>query len=153
MCRGYREWNRESRGRSRRGDGEARETGVFHAEDGVAGEQGRGAGSKSGVNAFFRRMLNELEDVWALERVAAGEDEERYLKLGNLIDEIAGLGSAELAGVSEGLGGGAAVLTGEIASLGGFPDGKKGRAIVVERGHCLADVHEMNVAGRPPGRM
>jgi hypothetical protein len=39
------------------------------------------------MDAFRGGMPDELEDVGALERIAAGEDEERNLEVGDLVDE------------------------------------------------------------------
>jgi len=99
------------------------------------------------MDAFAGGVPDELEDVRALERIAAGEDEERNLKVGDLVDEVGGLVGGELAGVGQGLRGGAAVLTGEVAGLRGFPDGEERRAVVVECGHGLADVHGIGWQG------
>ena len=98
-------------------------------------------------------MPDQLEDVGALQRVAAGEDEERNLELGDLVDEAGRLHGVELAGVRLRLRGGAAVLAGEVACLRGFPNREKRRAIVVELCHGLGDVHANRLAGSGPGRM
>ena len=55
---------------------EANQACFLEFEDGLAGEQRRCAGRERDLDAFSGCVTDELKDIGALERIAAGEDEE-----------------------------------------------------------------------------
>jgi hypothetical protein len=65
-------------------------------------------------------------------RVAAGKDEDGHVHLGDLVDQRLAFGVGQLVGVGDGLGGGAAVLAGQVAGLRDLPDGQKGGFVEVQ---------------------
>ena len=77
-------------------------------------------------------MSDELEQVGALDGIAAGEHEDRDLERFDLVDKLLAFVGAELHGVALGLRGGAAVHAGEVAGLCHFPDGDEGALVEVD---------------------
>jgi len=77
------------------------------------------------MHAFIRGVANQLENVGALQRVSAGEDEDGHAHLGDLVDQSLPFCVGELVGVGDGLSGGAAMLAGQVAGLRNLPDGEK----------------------------
>ena len=107
------------------------------------------------LDALVGGVTDELEDVVALERVAAGEDEDGNVHLGDLVDERLAFFVRELVGVGNGLGGGAAMLAGQVAGLRDFPDGKKGRFVVVDPaagGNVVHRLHKASIRIAAAGR-
>ncbi len=114
------------------GDAEAHDAGFFHLEDGFAGQQRGGAGGNGNLDALFGGIANQLIEIRALEGVAAGEDEDGNLHVGDLIDDGLALFSGELVGVRDGLSCGAAMFAGKITGLCDFPDGEERRFVEVQ---------------------
>ena len=79
------------------------------------------------LHAFVGGVADQLEDVLALQRVAAGEDEDGHAHVGDLVDQRLAFGVGQFVGMGDGLGGGAAVLAGQVAGLRDLPDGQEGR--------------------------
>ena len=65
---------------------------------------------------------------------------------GDLIDERLALGRGQLVRVGNGLGGGAAVLAGQVAGLRDLPDGQKGGFIEVQPAAGGNGVHRLHEA-------
>ena len=63
-------------GRAVERDAEPDQAGLFELEDRVAGQQRRGAGRERHLHALSGCVMDQFEDVFALERVAAGEDKD-----------------------------------------------------------------------------
>jgi len=91
------------------------------------------------VQALADGVLDEVDEVRALETVTAGEDEHRVgtLVAGQLIDEFVALGVGELARGGMVLGLGAAMLADQGAGAGNLPDDDE--RLVVEVVLDLAD--------------
>ena len=125
-------------------DAEADEAGLFQLEDGVAGEERRGAGSERDLDAFVGGVADELEDVFALHGVAAGEDEDGDVHVGDLVDKGFAFSVGELVGMGDGLGGGAAVLAGKVTGLCDFPDGKEWSFVEIKPATCGNVMHRLH---------
>ena len=52
---------------------------LLQLEDGLAGQQRRGAGRERDLHALVGGVADQLEDILALQRVAAGKDEDRHV--------------------------------------------------------------------------
>ena len=96
------------------------------------------------LHAFVRGIADELEDVFALHGVAAGEDEDGNVHVGDLVDKRLAFSVGELVGMRDGLGGGAAVLAGQVTGLRDFPDGQEGGFVEVEPATCGNVVHRLH---------
>jgi len=131
-------------------DREARQAGLLETEDNIAGEKRRSAGREGNVNTDGARVIDEFEEVGALDGVAAGEDEDGDLPGCDLVDERFAFIRRQLGWVALGLGRGAAMDAGEVACLGDFPYGDK-RALVEINGLDLR-VHKTDQI-RPERRM
>jgi hypothetical protein len=74
---------------------------------------------------------------------------------GDLVDQRLPLGVGELVGMGDGLGGGAAMLAGQVAGLRDLPDGEEGGFVKVQSatsGDVVHRLHETSCgigAGRP----
>ena len=131
--------------------------GFLHLENGFAGQQGRGAGRDRDLDALFGGIADQFEDVRALQRVAAGEDEDGHLHVGDLVDQALAFGGGQLVGVGDGLGGGAAMLAGQVAGLRDFPDGQERSFVEVQPAAGGNVVHRLHgassgIAANRPGR-
>jgi nucleotide-binding universal stress UspA family protein len=111
-------------------DAEPHQAGFLQLEDRFARQQRRGAGRERHLHAFAGGVADQLEDVFALQRIAAGKHEDRHVHVGDLVDQRLAFGVGQLVGVGDGLGGGAAVLAGQVAGLRDLPDGQKRRFVV-----------------------
>ena len=96
------------------------------------------------MHAFVGGVANEFEDVFALHGVAAGEDEDGNVHVGDLVDEGFAFGVAELVGMGDGLGGGAAMFTGKVTGLSDFPDSEEGRFVEVQTAAGGNSVHRLH---------
>lgn len=90
-------------------------------------------------------VLDQFENVGALDGIAAGEDEDRYLHLCDLVDEPLALRDGELKRVALGLRTGAAVDARQIASLRYFPNHDIRSLRKVDRN--LFEIHAAIAAG------
>ena len=90
------------RGRAVERDAEPDKAGLFHLEDRLPGEQRRGAGGERDLNALLGGVADQLENVRALHRVAAGEHEDLHVHFGDLVDQRHAFGVGELVGVGKG---------------------------------------------------
>ena len=132
-------------GRAVQRDAEPDQARLLELENRLAGQQRRGAGGERHLDAFVGGVADQLEDVLALQRVAAGEDEDGHAHRGDLVDQRLPLGVGQLVGVGDGLGGGAAVLAGQVAGLGDLPDGEEGGFVKVQPatgGNVVHRLHE-----------
>jgi hypothetical protein len=91
-------------------------------------------------------IADQFEDVGALDRVAAGEDEDGHAHGGDLVDQRLALGVGEFVGMGDGLGCCAAVLAGQIAGLRDLPDGEKGGLVEVQLSAVGNVVHRLHEA-------
>ncbi len=133
-------------------NGQSDQTGLLELEDGLARQQRRGAGSQRHMHALAGGVADQLEDVRPLQRVAAGQDEDGHMQGGNLVDQRLSFGVGQLVGVGEGLGGGAAVLAGQIAGLRDLPDGQK-RGFVIIQAAASGDIaHRFHETSSETGR-
>ena len=108
-------------------------------------EQRRGAGRDRNMHALAGGVADQVEEIFALQRVAAGEDEDGNVHLGDLVDERFAFFVGELVRMRNGLGGGAAVLAGQVTGLRDLPDGEEGRFVVVDPaagGNVVHRLHE-----------
>jgi hypothetical protein len=117
-----REWTRRARCRQQRG----------------------GAGRERDLDAFSSGVTDELKDIGALERVAAGKDEDGDVHVRNLIDKRFAFRVRQFIGVGNGLCGSAAVLAGQVTGLRDFPDGQKRGFVKVEPATSGNIVHRLH---------
>jgi hypothetical protein len=92
-------------------------------------------GVPEGVIAIRRPIgpvLDQLDHVRPLERIAAGEDEERPAEAAHVVHHPPRFVGAQLLRVSVGHRFGAAVLAGEVAGAGRFPDDEEGSPVEIE---------------------
>ena len=144
------------RGRAVERDAEADQARLLELEDGFAGQQRRGRGGERNLDAFIRGVADQLKNILALHRVSAGEDKNRHAHLGDLVDQRLAFGVGQFVGVGDGLGGGAAVLAGQVAGLRDLPDGEKGGFVKVQSatgGDVVHRLHETSssIAAGWPG--
>ena len=85
-------------------------------------QQGCDSGCDTNFNTELPRLFQDLPNIVALERVAAGGEEDRLGRVGgHFFQEAKGLFGRYLAGERVGLGAGAAVLAGQVAGMGHLP--------------------------------
>ncbi len=111
-----------------------------------ARQQRRGARRHGNLHAFACGVADQLENILALQRIAAREDEDRNVHVGDLVDQRLAFLVRQFVGVGNRLRGGAAVLAGQIAGLRDFPDGKKRRFVVINPASCGNIVHRLHEA-------
>ena len=110
----------------------------FELGEDFDGELGGGGGSDGDGEAEAAGFVDEVVDVGALQRIAAGEDEVRLGVEGcDLAEQGEALGVGELVGMRGGDGFGAAVAAGERAGLGHLPVDEHGIAGVVVMGGAM----------------
>ena len=85
-------------------------------------------------------MTDQFEKIGPLNRVASRQHKHWNLQGRDLVDQMFALIRAQFHGIAVRLGGCAAMYTGEIASLGHFPDGDEWP--FVEVGRVDLRVHE-----------
>jgi hypothetical protein len=135
-------------------DSEPDQTGLLELENRLARQQRRGRGGERHLHAFIGGVADQFVHVGALERVASGEDENWHAHGRDLVDQRLPLGVGQLVGVGDGLGGGAAVLAGQVAGLGDLPDGEEGGFVKVQSatgGNVVHRLHETSCGIRADG--
>jgi hypothetical protein len=130
--------------------GESRQTRALQPLHNIPREKRCCTGRKRSVNTCRSRMVDQLKQVRALDRVVPGENKYRHLPGRDLIDQRFSFGSAQLPGIALGLGGSTAMYAGKIARLGNFPDGDEGSLVEID-GLDLR-IHKPIKAGRKTAR-
>ena len=133
-------------------DAQPNQSRLFQLEDGFAGEQRRGAGGKRDLYTLASRIADQFEDVFPLQWIAASEDEDGDVHIGDLINKRLAFSVRQFVRMRDGLGGGAAVFAGQITGLRDFPDGKKGGFVKVEPAASGNIVHRLHKASYGTGR-
>src|SRR5579885_289487 len=112
-------------------DGHARDSGGFKFVDRLSGQQRRCAGRHGGAEADMHAVAKRLEQVGALEWVAAGKEHERVIELADVVEQHSGFGRGQLTRIALRAGAGAAMQASQVAGLRGFPDDDEGVAMEV----------------------
>ena len=85
---------------------------------------------------FARRVANQLKKILPLQRVAASENENWNVHVGDLINERLAFLVRQLIGMRNGLRRRAAVFARQVAGLRDLPDCEKRRFVVVDLASC-----------------
>jgi hypothetical protein len=74
------------------------------------------------MNSAFGCVCDELINISTFEGIAAGEDKNRGLQIGDIVDQATSFGSSEFGKIAQRLCAGATVNASQVASLRHFPD-------------------------------
>src|SRR5437868_8146337 len=77
-------------------------------------------------------MSDQLEQIGPLDRISAGKHEDRHLHVRNLVDKRLSFLGTQFPWITIRLCGGAAVHTGQIASLGHLPNCNEGALVEID---------------------
>ena len=111
--------------------GDTAHSDILHAGERLARDQSRGRRRKRGAKAFLDRVSEDIVEVAAHHRIAAGDHQDRIAELADLIDQAARLGGGEFVRVALGLCLSPAMATSERAGAGDLPgDGERGQVKV-----------------------
>lgn len=107
-------------------EGDALDAGLDEPVEIGLHEAGGGGGAEADVEAEFGGVAGDVERIGTHEGIAAGEDEHGGLEVGELLDEVEGLGTVQFVRAASGLGLGPAMAAGQGAGAGDFPEDQEG---------------------------
>ena len=129
------------------GEGDHLQVSLLHlGADGVVDEGA--VGRHAHAQALSRAVFGDVEDVGAQQRLATGEDHDRFGDLADIVDELVGLGGIEVAGGGVHVGGTATMDAVEVAALGRLPGNPLGDEFGVHGGHDLSPCRQV-IQGTP----
>jgi hypothetical protein len=108
--------------RSIQADRHARNAALLEAVDGRFGEQGRSAGGDIRAQPDLHAVADQIVEIRALQRVAAGENHQGIAEGFDLVEQFETLRGVEFLRMPARLGGCAAVYACQVARLGYFPN-------------------------------